>query len=384
VISQEGKRFVQSLLRDITKRQQIEEELRNNHDFLEGLTNSIPDAVLSVKMPERTIDWINDSFEVIGYKPEECIGKTTAFLYPDENGYVLFGNKLKTAVAEGKDVLDTEQLLKRKNGEVFPAEITTTFFRKNGDVFRVTSIVRDIIERKRADEELRSSREQLRGFSRHLQAAREQERAAMAREIHDELGQTLTALKMDVAWLRGRLPEGQEPLLNKTKSMSDLIDATAKTVRRMSSELRPGLLDDLGIVAAVEWQTEEFQDRTGIGCQVGFDPEDIALNQDRSTTIFRILQETLTNVARHSKATRVKVSLKQKGSNLVLRVRDNGKGIAPDKISAAKSFGLMGIRERADLWGGEVKIRGAPDKGTTVTVSIPLEERKADDQDTRR
>jgi signal transduction histidine kinase len=117
---------------------------------------------------------------------------------------------------------------------------------------------------------------------------------------------------------------------------------------------------------------------------VGFDPEDIALDQDRSTTIFRILQEALTNVARHSKATRVKVSLKQKDTDLVLRVRDNGKGIAPDKISAAKSFGLMGIRERADLWGGEVKIRGAPDKGTTVTVSIPLEERKADDKDTRR
>jgi len=154
--------------------------------------------------------------------------------------------------------------------------------------------------------------------------------------------------------------------------MSELADATLQTVKRISTELRPGLLDDVGLPAAIEWQGEEFQNRTGIKCEVTIDPEDIILDRDRSTAIFRIFQETLTNVARHANAKRVKVKLKEKAGKLELKVRDNGKGITEKQISDHKSFGLIGIKERAHFLGGNVVFRGIQDKGTAVTIRIPL------------
>jgi len=234
-------------------------------------------------------------------------------------------------------------------------------------------IIRDIAKRKRAEEELKSSREQLRNLSAHLQSVREEEGKHIAREIHDELGQALTALKMDISWLNHRLTKDQKSLLEKTESMSRLVDMTIQTVQRILTELRPGLLDDLGLAAAVEWQAEEFQKRTGIKCEISSAPEDIILDQDRSTAIFRIFQETLTNVVRHANATRVKVSLKEKAGKSELKVKDNGRGITKEQISDNRSFGLIGIRERVYLFGGEVKISGIRNKGTTLTVSIPLE-----------
>jgi len=229
-----------------------------------------------------------------------------------------------------------------------------------------------IIERKRAEEEIRSSREQLRNLAAHLQSIREEERKLIAREIHDELGQSLTALKMDLYWIDKRMPIEQRPLLKKTKSMSRLIDKTIRRIKKISAKLRPGLLDYLGLPAAIEWEGEEFQNRTGIKCEVNIDNEDIILEQDHSTALFRIFQETLTNAARHSNATRVNVSLKEKAAKLELRVRDNGKGITEKQISNPKSFGLIGMRERAHFLGGEVKIRGVQGKGTTIIATIPL------------
>jgi len=241
------------------------------------------------------------------------------------------------------------------------------------------------IQKVRAEEELRISREQLRNLSTHLQSVREEERTRIAQVIHDECGQEMTALKMDISWLGKKLHKDQKSLLEKTKSMEKLIDMTIHRAQSMSAELRPGVLDDLGLVSAIEWQTEEFQNRAGIKCEVAIEPEDIILDQERSTTIFRILQETLTNVARHAKATRVKVSLKEQAGNLVLKVRDNGRGITEKQISDPKSFGLIGMRERAHYWGGEVKIIGVKNKGTTVIVSIPLNKKgESDDKNTHR
>jgi signal transduction histidine kinase len=201
---------------------------------------------------------------------------------------------------------------------------------------------------------------------------REEERTRISREIHDELGQSLTALKMDLSWLVKRLGKEQKPLLEKAGLMSKLIDMNIQTVKRISTELRPGLLDDLGIAAALEWQAEEFKERTGIQCAVSVDPEDIALDRNRSTTIFRVFQETLTNVVRHADATKVKISLKQNNGDLILQVRDNGKGITEKQISSPKSIGLIGMRERVTFLGGKLKITGDRKKGTTVTVSIPV------------
>lgn len=234
----------------------------------------------------------------------------------------------------------------------------------------------EINERLRAEKDLKQSQEQLRDLAAHLQSIREEERTEIAREIHDELGQALTALKMDVHWLSHRLPGEEHLLFDKIKAMSRLIDTTVHTVRRISSELRPKLLDDLGLTAAMEWQASEFISRSGIECDIDSEPEDIILDQARSTAFFRIFQETLTNIARHAQATRVEVSLKQRADQVAMTVHDNGKGITTDQSASAKSLGIMGMRERAHSLGGELTITGAPDQGTTIEVTIPLAEKE--------
>ena len=227
-------------------------------------------------------------------------------------------------------------------------------------------------ERDRAEREIRNSREQLRNLSAHLQSVREEERTRMAREIHDELGQGLTALKMDVSWLNRRLLEEDATFKNKLTSMEEVIDRTIETVQKLSGELRPGMLDDLGLAAAIEWQAEEFQKRTGIDCEVSLSSEETALNRDQSTTMFRIFQETLTNVIRHARATKVEVRLREQNGKIVLEVADNGRGITQAEISDAKSFGLIGMRERVEFIDGEVTIVGSPGQGTKITVTLPL------------
>ena len=240
----------------------------------------------------------------------------------------------------------------------------------------LTIYFHEITERRRAEEQLRESSHQLRALSAHLQSIREDERARIAREIHDELGQALTGLKMDVSWLDARLTkEGEverEGCLKKTSAMSKLIMSTIQSVRRIATELRPGILDDLGIVAAVEWQAQDFQSRTGISCSFATAIEDLEVDPERSTAIFRIAQETLTNVARHSGASSVNITLKRQKGSLILEVSDNGRGISAGEASGASSLGLLGMRERAAGLGGHLKVEARPDQGTRVVASIPL------------
>jgi len=201
---------------------------------------------------------------------------------------------------------------------------------------------------------------------------REEERAHIAREIHDELGQVLTGLKMEVTWLAKRLRE--KPLIEKTDSMCKLIDTTVQTVRKIATGLRPEMLDDMGLIAAVGWQAKEFQKRTGIRCRAKLPPE-VKFDIDISTTMFRIFQEILTNVARHSRATRVDIELLLSPERVGLEVVDNGVGIADEDLNGKKSLGLLGMNERALLFGGEVKITGTPGHGTRVSVSIPMKQK---------
>jgi signal transduction histidine kinase len=243
----------------------------------------------------------------------------------------------------------------------------------------------EVIERKRAEEELKQSHERLRNLSAHIESMREAERTSIAREVHDELGQALTALKMDLSWLSKKLPEEQEAAIKKIREMSRIIDTVIQTVKRISTDLRPGILDDLGLVAAMEWQVQEFQERTRINCELTAEGEDINLDRDLTTAVFRILQEALTNVARHANATRVAVSLKKRDGRLVLQVGDNGKGITEKQVAHPRSFGLIGMRERARSWNGSVEIDGIAGKGTRVTVSIPLKRKEErDDKNTGR
>jgi len=227
-------------------------------------------------------------------------------------------------------------------------------------------------ERRQAEMELKRSQELFRSLSTHLQEVREAESTRIARKIHDGLGQTMTALKIDLSWLNKKLPNDQELIREKLKSMVILINESIETVHNVSEDLRPGILDDFGLCAAMEWQAEEFQKRTGIACSTRLPPNEFDLSKEASTNLFRIVQESLTNVIRHADATRVEIKLNEKDGTLLLEIVDNGKGIAESAVTHSKSFGLIGIKERVRALGGKVDIAGSPHAGTRVSVKLPI------------
>ena len=234
-------------------------------------------------------------------------------------------------------------------------------------------------EREAAEEKFRRSHDQLRALTGHLQYVREEERTRIAREVHDELGQALTSLKLDLSWLAGKLT-GNRILQKKIRSMSAQASETILAVRRIATELRPGVLDSLGLAAAIERQAADFQERTGIRCTVKIAVKEAIWDQEFSTVCFRIFQETLTNIIRHAEATRVVVRMTQAGSELTLSVVDNGRGISEKEVSDARSIGLAGMRERVAQVGGVVLIIGQPNRGTTVTMRVPIQEAMASER----
>jgi len=273
----------------------------------------------------------------------------------------------------GRFEFDSEKIC--EDGSIVPCIVTATPFRSpSGELIGIVEDFKDISERRRSEQELMESRERLRELAAHMQVVREEERGRIAREIHDELGQALTALKMDVHWLLHRFPTEEQSINKKMNAMSTLINNTVRIVKRISSELRPILLDDFGLSAAIEWHAEEFSERTGIQCQIVSDPEEIVLEQACSIAIFRIFQETLTNVARHADASEVKITLKKYSCNFEMVIHDNGKGITKQEICDPRSFGLTGMHERVHYLGGEINIYGYETRGTTVKISLPIKE----------
>jgi len=228
-------------------------------------------------------------------------------------------------------------------------------------------------EGKRAEEEIRKSRERLRNLSGRLQFLLEEERTRISREIHDELGQALTALKIDLSLTRKSLVSGGHAEQSaKIQENERAVNRIIRTMRKIATDLRPGILDELGVAPAIEWMAKDFQNRTGIGCKVVLKGVDKISDTVRATAIFRIVQEALTNVMRHAAASRVNVSFKKEDHILILEVRDNGIGIAEERIIGSKSLGLIGIRERVRLLGGEAVIGGKPGEGTLVRVTLPV------------
>jgi signal transduction histidine kinase len=232
-------------------------------------------------------------------------------------------------------------------------------------------IQRDVTDRYRANEQVRISAEQLRALASRLQKVREEERTEVAREIHDELGQALTGLKLDISWMKGRLPRDHE-MMSQCASIIQRIDQTLNAVRRIATELRPSILDQLGLAAALEWQGQEFRARTGIEVVTEIVTDDTVIPDDLGSSAFRILQESLTNVLRHANATRVTIRLEQTPSLLTLEVTDNGIGAPAICLDGTKSLGVVGMRERALACGGDFSITGTAGRGTTVLLRVPL------------
>jgi signal transduction histidine kinase len=265
-----------------------------------------------------------------------------------------------------------EWIHKKISGEEFWTDTSLTVIPIGGKNF-IYCVWRDITDRKRAEEELRRSHEQPRILSTHINKVREEERARIAREMHDELGQMLTTLNMDISWIKKRLPSAVKDILlfEKAEATSILVKQAIKRVQKVSAELRPVILDDFGLVAALEWAVDKFKKQTGIDIQMATET-DVDLNGECSTQIYRIVQESLTNVARHASATKLVIYLKREDDNMVLEINDNGRGISDEKKDSLNSFGILGMRERAVSMGGEFTINGIRGKGTTVRVKVPI------------
>ena len=371
---------IKGYLFDDTERLKAEEELKESEARYRSLVELSPEAII-VHQKENDHDlskiiYTNAAaLKIFGLeRPEQMIGKTFMDIIPEEHKEMI--NKKIQAGTYKLPLSEPIQLAFEKPGhqpEYFEA-IGAPIKYKGHNAAQI--IIRNITAAKLYEAELQNSREQLRNLAAHLQAAREEERTHVAREIHDELGQNLTGLKMDISFLHELVEEkvqqeDKNVILDKINSTSKLLDSTVKTVRKISSDLRPAVLDSLGLLPAIEWLTEEFQQRMGIECECFITVESVSLPVNHQTTFFRILQESLTNVMRHANATRVSVEFGKDNENYVLTVKDNGKGINTADFEKNNSFGLIGIRERAHLFGGEAEINGEAGKGTTITVRIP-------------
>ncbi|HXE43366.1 MAG TPA: histidine kinase [Candidatus Baltobacteraceae bacterium] len=317
----------------------------NKPNFIRELEKGQPNLILS--------DFSLPSFD--GYSAL-AIAKER---YPDVPFIFVTGTLGEEVAIETLKKGATDYVLKQRLTRLVPS------------VHRALREAQERAERRKAEEQLRQSHKQLRSLSVYLQHVREEERIKIAREIHDELGQQLTGLKLQLTWLDNRLPKKSRMLHEKAKTMASGIDETIQAVRRIATELRPGVLDSAGLVAAIEWQASEFQKKTGIQCRVHSSVRETIWNQELNTTFFRIFQETLTNIIRHANATKVDVRFMETANQFVLEIRDNGRGISSEEINNTKSIGLLGMRERATLLGGEVRLRGEPKRGTTVSVRIP-------------
>jgi two-component system sensor histidine kinase UhpB len=317
---------------------------------------------------------------LLGFSPEEWLadaGLWPARIHPEDRDRVLgdFGHD-RVMDAAGK--LHSEyRLLSRSDEVLWIRDEAVTVEDSLGKPQFLQGVLLDITEPKMAEAQLKGSRQQLRDLAAHIETVREEERTRIAREIHDELGQCLTGLKMELSWVERKLGDAGgaaagAALTKKVESMGALVDTIVSSVRRIATELRPGILDSLGLMAAIEWQAMDFQARTGIECELSLLPDGLDLYDRQVSSIFRIFQEILTNVARHAQASRVTTVMREEGRDLILEVRDNGRGITEKERLHSRSLGLVGMQERASLLGGAFTIRGVPGVGTTVTVRIPL------------
>lgn len=395
---------------DIAERKRIEDALKASEVRYRRLFESAKDGILILDADTGRITDANPYLQdLLGYSQAELLGKRLWEIGPFRD---IAASRAAFRKLQSKEYIRYDNLpLETKGRRHRHVEFVSNVYMENGTKV-IQCNIRDITERyqveealayaskdlerrvdertaelvaanrlmkkmldegKRKEERIRESRELLRNLLGRLQAMVEEEKMRISREIHDQLGQSLTALKLDLSLIRKQLvSDGLAELSADVHQIEQSVNRIIRTVRKISTELRPGILDELGVVAAIEWMAKDFQRRTGIGCKVTISAVDTISDTIRATAIFRIVQEGLTNVMRHAAASQVNVSLEKKGDTLIVEVRDNGIGIQEGRIFGSRSLGLLGIRERVLLLGGETVIRGKPGEGTLLRVTLPM------------
>ncbi len=411
-----GRKKIVAALRDISEQVRAAEAIRYSEDRYRQLFNNSNDMLfvheLNADNSSTKFKEANDTAcKLLKFSKEEF-----KEFYPVElsiEGAFQPNNTIKQEMVKNKQVR-FETIFRTKDNGKMPVEVNAHLFSFKGKP-TVVSMARDISERrkneeillkyqdhleelveertaklqntniklnqqinerKKAEKALKQSHEQLRQLSTHLETAREDERAWIAREIHDELGQTLTALKMDVAWLANQLPKSNKPLLEKSDAILQMLKQVIQKTQKISQELHPSILDHLGFIAATSWLVEEVEKRTAIRCSLSMNADDTLLDEKSKIALFRVSQEALTNIMRHSRATKVVICFKKAGNFLILTIEDNGIGITASQITDSRSFGIMGIQERILSLNGEVKIYGKTNQGTFIKVRIPIKQEK--------
>ena len=325
------------------------------------------------------LSWHFEVYRILGVDLPKFGATFDAFLehvHPDDR------DPIKEAVNQAidrKENFSIDHRVIHPDGSVKTVhEEAKILFDETGQAFRMIGMVQDITERKRAEQKLEKSRQQLHNLAVHLQDVREDERKRIARDIHDDLGQILSVFNLELMRIKNSLQVDQKSLSENIEEVMKMADNAIDSVQRISSDLRPSLLDDLGLIAGIEWHAQDFERRTGIKCNLAMEKGKIILDDKLSTALFRIFQEALTNILRHAEATKVDVSMTIAGGRLVLEIEDNGRGISDEEIPGPTSLGLLGMRERISPWNGELHIIGTTDKGTRLTVSVPLDKEGED------
>jgi PAS domain S-box-containing protein len=354
---------------DVSLRVETEQKFLTASRLAESIINSLPGVFYFYDRSGKFIRW-NKNFETVsGYSGEEISRMHPLDFFKGEER-----RKVEERINDVFSIghAEVQALFCTKNQERIPYYFNGRSANFNGVDYLIGMGI-DVTDRTKVENEMRERTEEIQKLTTHLQNIREEERTRIAREIHDELGQQLTGLKMDASWIDKRISKDTDQLIHeKLSSMLSLIDETVKTVRRISSELRPGILDDLGLIPALEWQCQEFEKRTGIESKFYTEIVDLNPEGNLSTNIFRVYQEALTNVARHAHATLVETSLTRKDGYFILTVKDNGTGFDMEEAKIKNSLGLVGMRERALLFHGDLTIESEKRRGSIIILRVPF------------
>jgi PAS domain S-box-containing protein len=338
------------------------------------LSEAVEQSPVSIVITDTAgnLQYVNPKFtRVTGYTTEEALGQNPRILRSGEVPSAIYQDLWQTISAGGE--WSGEFLNRKKNGELIWEHARILPIRDAaGNIEHFLEIKEDITERKHAEDAARQAHEQLRQLAMRLNAMHEAESGLLSRELHDEFGQLLTSLKMDLSWIASRLGEGSPELKRKIVSTLALVDASVASVRSIAARLRPRILDELGLLPAIEWLVQDFRERSGIDAAVVSNTRASALTPDQATAVFRIVQESLSNISRHADAKRIDVSFHAQDGRLTLEIRDDGKGVREDEKTSYESIGLLGMRERALAAGGELALESVLGRGTVVTLRLPL------------